>query len=175
MKLYQPKFEELEYRMRLLSDADTMSYNAGFNLGIPEYDKDTGCISFSKEKWKTWYECWVGNEPNRLYSYIMVDNQFVGEVALRYVESEAAHMISIIIDSRFRGRGYGSEALRLLMKVAFQDYKLEKLIDDFPVTRISSKGLFEKLGFSYVIDNGLIKFSMTKDEFERLWNHVRVY
>lgn len=169
MKLYQPKFEELEYRKRLLSDADTMAYNAGFNLGIPEYNKDTGCIDFSKEKWKTWYECWIGNEPNRLYSYIMVDNQFVGEVALRNIESEEAHMISIIVDSRYRGRGYGKEALRLIMKVAFLDYKLGKLIDEFPVTRVSSKELFEKLGFNYVIDNGIIKFSMTKNEYVRLY------
>ncbi len=168
MNVYKPKCEELEYRMNLLCNPDTMSYNKGYKLGIPEYDNDTGCIDFPKEKWEKWYADWVLNEPMRFYSYLSVNNEFVGEIALRYVESEDAHMINIIIDSRYRGMGYGREGLLLLMKIAFQDFGLDKIIDDIPITREPSKRLFEKLGFRYEIEDELIKFSMTKDEYESL-------
>lgn len=43
LKLYIPKVEELEFYKYLLSDPDTMSYNA------PWYPPD-GCIDFPREK-----------------------------------------------------------------------------------------------------------------------------
>jgi hypothetical protein len=54
------------------------------------------------------------------------------------------------------------------MKVAFEDYEIEKLIDDFPISRTQSKRLFETLGFKNVIEEDSIIFSMTKDEYEKL-------
>lgn len=42
----KPKFDELSYRQKWLSDEKTMAYN----------QKWGGTISFPEEKWELWYE-----------------------------------------------------------------------------------------------------------------------
>ncbi len=168
MQLYKPKLEELNYRMNLMSDPQTMSYNKDLDLDFEGYHKDTGCIDFPRDTWKTWYDYWMEAEPTRFYAYLKVKDQLVGEVALRYVEAQGAHMINIIIDSRHRGKGYGKEGLQLLLKVAFKDLNLEKVIDDFPITRTTSINLFQSLGFHSQIKDNLITFSLTKSQYHAL-------
>jgi RimJ/RimL family protein N-acetyltransferase len=168
MILHKPEFEELTYRRDLLADPLTMSYNKGLNLGFSEYDNSTGCIVFPETTWKNWYNDWMNQEPLRYYAYLVVDNKFVGEVALRYVESESAHMINIVIDSRYRGKGYGKKGLLALFEVAFNDLNITKVIDEFPVSRLESKNLFTSLGFDQVIENDLLIFSITKEKYKSL-------
>ena len=38
LNLHVPSFEELEYRQKILSQEDTMSYNKEYNLGIENYN-----------------------------------------------------------------------------------------------------------------------------------------
>ena len=42
--LHVPSFKELEYRQNILSQADTISYNKGYDLGIETYNNKTCCI-----------------------------------------------------------------------------------------------------------------------------------
>ncbi len=48
LTLHVPELSELGFRQRLLSDPETMSYNAGCDLGFPGYHNDTGCIDFPR-------------------------------------------------------------------------------------------------------------------------------
>ena len=47
--LVEPTIEEYNYEQKLLSDPETMSYNAGYEVTYQGYHYDTGCIDFPKE------------------------------------------------------------------------------------------------------------------------------
>lgn len=149
LELIVPEIEELGYRKKLLSDPDTMSYNRGLRLGFSEYDNETGCIDFPQSKWEKWYKKWINNEPSRYYAYIVEkENQIpIGEVALRYDTEREIHIISIIIENKYRDKGCGKESLKLLLDKAFYDFGLEKVADHFPESRISATKLFRQCGF----------------------------
>lgn len=148
LKLVIPTLKELDYRKRLLVDNETMTYNKGFDE-FKGYNKETGCIDFDESLWNEWYSRWVNNTPNRYYAYIIKINENipVGEVALRYEEDQKGYCVNIIIEAKHRGNGYSEEALRLLVDIAFNELKAEKIYDDFPATRSSAEKLFNKFGF----------------------------
>ena len=111
LRLVRPAPEELDYRQSLLADPVTMSYN----------DKWGGVISFPRERWDEWYRGWVlDGGGDRFYRYLYAEDakRFVGEAAYHYDAEYRAHMVSVIVESRRRGHGYGREGLRLLMEAA---------------------------------------------------------
>lgn len=89
LQLRIPRFEELNYRKKLLSNSETMSYNKGYDEA-DGYDKETGCIDFNEHSWSGWFSRWVNNTPDRYYAYIIKsdENIPIGEVALRYVDEK---------------------------------------------------------------------------------------
>lgn len=150
VKLRIPKFEELEYRRKLLSDRVTMSYNIGYG------DNDgTGCIEFDENAWKDWFFRWVNNMPERYYAYIIKvdENTPIGEVALRYVSEKNSYCVNIIVEAKYRGNGFSEQALRLLVDTAFRELGADKVFDDFPKSRISAEKVFKKVGFKRVSDD----------------------
>ena len=135
--LYKPKIEDLWFREKLLNDKDTMSYN----------DACGGTISFPKEKWEEWYNRWVNtDEKKRLYRYILNEKEeFVGEASYHYDDNFKAHMVDVIVYSKFRKRGYGREALLALIENAKQN-GIKSLSDNIAINNPAIT-LFFNLGF----------------------------
>ena len=50
LELYVPKLEELWFYQQMLSDPDTMSYNANWDVSYSGYHRETGCIDFPKSE-----------------------------------------------------------------------------------------------------------------------------
>lgn len=119
--LYKPQLEELWFRQTLMSDAETMSYN----------HKWGGTISFPKERWNDWYNRWIINhDKQRFYRYLKNENgEFVGEIAYYFDEDYNTHVASVIIFSKYRRRGYGRNALELLVDSARKN-GLKEISDD---------------------------------------------
>ena len=135
---YKPKLEELSYRQSLLADKETMSYN----------DKWGGTIDWPQEKWSVWAEKWLkSDEKQFFYRYIRnTDNgEFVGEAAFRFDEDYGMHVISIIVEAKQRGNGYGKAALELLIKHA-KERSIPCLCDDIAADNPSA-ALFVRRGF----------------------------
>lgn len=135
LDLYTPQFEDLWFRKLFMSDEATMSYN--HNCG--------GTIDFPESKWQGWYERWIEKaEDKRFYRYLCNENlEFVGEIAY-YYDGER-YMADIIICSKYRGRGYGKEGLRLLCEEA-KKHGIEELYDDIAIDN-SAVNLFLQMGF----------------------------
>lgn len=155
VELKTPKFEELDYRRKLLADCETMAYN----LGYGEKD-ETGCIDFNENAWENWFSRWVNNMPERYYAYIIKadENIPVGEVALRYDSKKNSYCVNIIVEAKHRNNGFSEQALRLLIDIAFNDLGADKVFDDFPKSRISAEKVFNKVGFRRVSD-GIVELS----------------
>jgi len=137
LTLYEPKYEDLWFRQMMLADEDTMSFNHAWG----------GTISWPKNEWRGWYDYWIVCHDNkRYYRYLEnKDGQFVGEIAYHY-DAEIQHEIAnVLIYSKYRKNGYGSEALALLCSVA-KNNGISVLYDDIAIDNPAIT-LFLKHGF----------------------------
>ena len=121
LTLYTPTLDDLWFRQQMLEDHGTMSYNHAWG----------GTIPFPKEKWQSWYACWLCDpEGRRFYRYLKdKEGVFVGEVAYHWDEDDQKVLADVIVYAPFRGKGYGREGLRLLCQAA-RENGIEVLHDD---------------------------------------------
>ena len=139
LKLYIPKYEDLLFRQKLISDPKTMSYNKKWG----------GTIDFPKEAWRDWFDWWLVNHENkRFYRYLQETetNGFVGEIAYHYDEERVVYIADVIVLAEYRRKGYGKEGLRLLCDAA-KENGVKILYDDIAADN-PAIALFLKLGFS---------------------------
>ena len=122
----------------MLADEETMSYNHAWG----------GTILWPEENWKDWYDYWItNNEGKRYYRYITnTEGQFVGEVAYHFDGETQHYVANVIIYSRYRKRGFGSEALDLLCKEA-KNKGISVLYDDIAIDN-PAIGMFLRHGFT---------------------------
>lgn len=142
-----PRVEDLYYRQEWMKDEKTMSYNAGFDLNLKGYDKSTGTITKSDADMLIWYNNWIDKEPDRFFAYIYDEEieEPIGEVY--YYPDNGIHSMGIVIQDKFRKRGYGEKALLELEKIAFERNDISELSDMIPLDRIGAIKSFKKAGF----------------------------
>ncbi|EQK47435.1 acetyltransferase family protein [[Clostridium] bifermentans ATCC 19299] len=165
--LHVPSFEELKYRQLILSQEDTMSYNKGYNLVIENYNKETGCIDFSRKYWSEWYSKWISERADRYYAYIANNKtgEFVGDVCFYYDPQNDLHLIGIVIESKHRSKGYCSKGLLKLAETAFNDFNVKVLRNVIPLDRKSAISGHKSAGFREIsIDDNLITLDLIKSE-----------
>lgn len=171
LSLYVPSFEELWYREKLLNDPKTMSYNRGYDLTFPGYDKETGCIAFPKEEWQSWYNYFIGNEPERFYAYLLrnEDNTFIGEVNLHKNETFRWYEMGIVIEAAHRGRNYAEEGLSLLLDYGFNTLKADAVHNSFEVEREAALRTHKAAGFTENSrDDVMVGLLITRMQWEEL-------
>lgn len=167
LHLHIPELSELWYRRQILSDASTMDYNKEYNLNFEGYHNDTGCIDFPEEQWEMWYNWFVCGNPERFYAYIVRngDNAFIGEVNI-HKSSKDWYDMGIVIESKYRGNGYSTEALRLLLTEAFEKLSVLEVHNDFEKSRISA--IKAHLSAGFVIEsekNEIVHLCITKEQY----------
>ena len=121
LSLHMPGVRDMDYRQRILAQPETMSYNAGQALDAEGYDVATGCIDFPMTDWRFWRDVWLWREPSRYSAYVRDDETgaFVGEVVLRQEGEPGCYEMGVVIEACHRGKGYSTEAMALLLDVAF--------------------------------------------------------
>lgn len=166
--LHVPTISELWYRQQILSDPETMNYNKGYDLDIDDYHKDTGCMDFPEDHWEKWFHWFVNGKPQRFYAYIIrkVDNAFIGEVNVHRGNQDNWYDMGIVIESKYRGKGYAVEALNLLLKEVFENMSVLTIKNTFESNRISAIKAHISSGFQVINEhNGMITLCITKEEF----------
>ena len=140
LTVYKPKYEDLWFRERMLSDEETMAYNRAWG----------GTIPFPKEHWKEWYDRWVVHAGGkRYYRYIKNETgEFVGEIAYHYDQETDGYIANVIVYAKYRGGGYGGQALDALCAAA-KENGIPILYDDIAIDN-PAVDLFFKHGFSEV-------------------------
>ena len=107
----------------------------------------------------TWMEEWIResmqleeqNDPNREYLAFVIeektDNRAVGSVGTSYYEDIQKTGITYFIGSRFRGQGYGAEAVSGFVQHFFKHYDTDTLIARARVRNEASCKTLERAGF----------------------------
>ncbi len=157
IELVIPKLKEYSYEQKLESDPETMSYNAGYDVSYSGYHYDTGCIDFFEETWKETYK--KRKKENRYFAYIKdCDiNEYVGYVNYQYNKNDKIYECGILIENKYRKKGYSKDALRLLVKQAYKD-GIEYLYDTFEKDREKVLKIFIDLGFEIYKETTWKKF-----------------
>lgn len=171
LELHVPELSELDFRQRMLSDPETMSYNAGYMLESPGYHNDTGCIDFPRENWGGWYARWVGAEPTRFYAYLKdtESGEFLGEVSLHETDGPGVYEMGIVLHSPQRGKGYSREGIRLLLGHAFGKLGAKEVTNCFEPARKAALKIHKAAGFDVVREeNGLLYLSIKSNSFKEV-------
>lgn len=159
IKLVIPKKNEYFYKEKLESDAKTMSYNAGYEVTYGGYDYKTGCIEFNKENW---FKILI--DDKRYFAYIKDCDfdKYVGYVNYHYNEKDNIYECGILIESKYRSKGYAKDALRLLVREANKN-GIKYLYDTFEKEREHTLELFLGLGFEIYKETKWEKFDNDVD------------
>lgn len=146
IRLIKPRFKELAFRENLLQDENTMKYNKKYGW----------TILFPKTKWKSWYYTWVLKPNKKFYRYVEVDGKFVGEACYRFDDAHNEYIMSIVIFDKYRNKGYGKNAISLLLNAARKN-GVKRLCDNIAADNCSYK-MFLKQGFKIRFKNDDIVF-----------------
>lgn len=138
LKAVIPRLEDLRFRQALLSDAQTMSYNHGYG----------GTISFPRDAWQSWYDRWIVTGGKlRFYRYLKDPwLGFVGEIACHLDPDTNRYMADVLVKAEHRGRGFGSQGLTLLCRLA-KDSGVDVLYDAIAIDN-PAVALFKRSGFA---------------------------
>ncbi|MGN0628292.1 MAG: GNAT family N-acetyltransferase [Oscillospiraceae bacterium] len=174
LELYVPKLEELWFYQQMMSDPDTMSYNANWDVSYPGYHRETGCIDFPKPEWAEWYDSWTGHEPKRFYAYIKrcSDGAWIGDVCFHYTPEKDWWDMGIVMYAPYRGMGYAVPALRLMLDHAFRDCGVMRIHNDFEIARneIAAWKTHISAGFKETgTENGFKQMMITGEDYFALY------
>lgn len=150
LSLYIPTLEDYWYGEKLESDPETMSYNKGYDVSYYGYHYDTGCIDFPKEKWEETYNKRI--KENKFFAYIKDDdlNEFIGYCNYQYNKTDNRYECGVLVEAKYRGKGYSKESLKLLCDEARKN-GIKELYDNFEKDRENNTlKIFESVGFKVV-------------------------
>ena len=121
-----------------------MSYNVGFNMDLKGYNKEKETITETDEEMINWYNNWINKEPDKYFAYVYDKeiDESLGEVY--YYPDNGMHSMGIVIQDKYRGKGYSYNALIKLEKVAFEKNNINELSDMVPLDRIGAIKIFKK-------------------------------
>ena len=168
LELYIPKPEDLWFFQKMMSDPETMSYNAGWDVEYDGYHRDTGCVDYPDEVLPDWYSHWVGQEPQRFYAYIKrtSDGVWIGDVNFHYTPEKDWWDMGIVIYAPFRGKGYAVPALKLMLDHAFRECGIARIHNDFEITRSVALRIHKKAGFREIgVENGIVQLLITREDY----------
>jgi len=99
-------------------------------------------------------------DSSRLYFSIMKDRKVIGQIYLKHMDMdkmESDFGISLINDS-VKGKGYGTEAIKLLIDYSANVQGFKSIIADSVHRNIRSQHVLEKLGFIYTREDEVFKY-----------------
>ena len=138
---------------------------------------------FTREEIATWIKKISGSNSDRidLMMCLKQTNEFLGEVVLNFIDSinRSASIRIGISGAQHRGKGYGSEAIILMLRYGFNILHLHRI--ELSVYDINPRAIhvYEKIGFRreglqrdvlylHGIFHNMITMSILEDEFRIL-------
>ncbi|NLY21652.1 MAG: GNAT family N-acetyltransferase [Tissierellia bacterium] len=92
------------------------------------------------------------NDETRIYFAICLNDKTIGEIMLKHIDAEeSTTTLSIAISNdKYKNKGYGTEAEKLIIDYGFNILNLKTIYADTVKRNIRSQHILEKLGFSYI-------------------------
>ncbi|WP_232697661.1 GNAT family N-acetyltransferase [Brevibacillus daliensis] len=167
--------------LRMARESDVEEYYAYLN--DLECNKFTGSLSmtFTREITENWLKKIIEVHEDRIDLLVCVNesDEFIGEVVLLDIDkvTRAAGIRIGLISSRCE-KGYGSEAMQLMLNYAFTKLNLHRVELEVYAFNIRAIHVYEKLGFvregvkrDFLFQEGtyhdMVMMSMLEDEYRK--------
>ena len=163
LQLYVPQPEDGWFYVKMMSDPETMAYNA------PWFPPD-GCIPAPETEWAEMQASWIGKAPERFYAFLQrkSDGAFVGDVNYHRATERDRCDMGIVIYAPERGKGYGRQGLELLLDRAFGTDGISRLQNDFETARGAAYHIHKAVGFRETRTvGGVVHMELTREEYLR--------
>lgn len=100
------------------------------------------------------------NEPSRVVFAIMLEGKPIGELQLKGIDRKKAECtLSIHLQNdAVKGKGYGTQALRLAVKYAFDELGMVAVNADAVLKNTRSQHVLEKVGFQFTGEDEMFKY-----------------
>ena len=100
------------------------------------------------------------NEPSRILFAIMLEDRPIGELQLKQIDHDKKECtLSIHMQNdAVKGKGYGTQAERLAVKIAFDELGMAAVNADTVMKNTRSQHVLEKAGFRLVGEDGAFKY-----------------
>lgn len=147
VELYVPSHAEFGVRQAWLADPGFMSYNAGWNLDHPGYDRVTGCIDWPPDQWAAFEARLLQPADRHGYFYVRdtIISDYIGHAHYE-VDAGLAH-IGINLVPEVRGRGLGVAVLTLLITRVWADTDAAHAVNEFEDDRTPAVRTHRRCGF----------------------------
>lgn len=162
------ELEDAEILRTMINDADVESMMWGYSFPVSEHQQEN----------------WINNLPNNnsvFRGIIEVDGKAIGEIILTDIDlrNGNAEVHVKLVSKDIRGKGYGTDAVRALVKYCFNELRLNCVFCRVKDDNIASQRMFMKCGFiqegklrARVYRNGqyhdFYEYSILKSDFEEL-------
>lgn len=93
------------------------------------------------------------NVPGKWFQFVIIEkvtNQLIGDIGIHFLEIDSENKqveIGYTLDRRFRGNGYATEALSVIINYLITSLNKHRIIASIDPTNIASIKLIERLGF----------------------------
>lgn len=100
------------------------------------------------------------NEPSRVVFAIMLEGKPIGELQLKGIDLKKAECtLSIHLQNdAVKGKGYGTQALRLAVQYAFDELGMVAVNADAVLKNTRSQHVLEKVGFRFTGEDEMFKY-----------------
>ncbi|MCR4663097.1 MAG: GNAT family N-acetyltransferase [Endomicrobiaceae bacterium] len=134
LKIYAASQDEMEKFIELQTD-DILktAYKEMLN----------GCLE-NPEQWE-WYAIWMIE---------LKDGTHIGELCFKGLDSNGTVEIGYGITEKYQDHGYATEAVKAILKWAFQEPKVSSIEAEIDEKNIASKKVLEKCGFVFTGTKG---------------------
>jgi RimJ/RimL family protein N-acetyltransferase len=158
--LRRPSIDDLPYIRALWADPETMQ-----DVGGP--------IELTEDRARQWFERVVdpGGEHDCYFLIVNKGVAPVGEVSYHHFDGETKSAeFNVKIEGRHRFRGYGPEAVRLILGHFFEDRGGESMVDPVALHNVSGQRALQRAGFvRRGADQESVMLEMTKQRYHEFY------
>ena len=104
--------------------------------------------------------------PEYLSFAVILDNQHIGEVFAYLSEKEAD--IGWLIDKRYWGNGYATEAAKLLIEYLKKELKRTDIVAYCDARNLASQKVMQNIGMEFAGSNGIRTYEKDVEDWEEI-------
>lgn len=99
-------------------------------------------------------------EESRRYFFITHGDKIIGQIYLKHMDegNKTTEFGIALTDDSVKGKGFGTEAIRLLIDYAFNVLDMESIAADSVLRNTRSQHVLEKTGFRYIHEDSDFKY-----------------
>ena len=122
------------------------------------YDPDDVAVRFAARR----------QQPDRKNFFVLLGDQVIADLVFKHIdlENRCCELGLCLVNDRWKNRGYGTEALRLAVRYAFETLGMETVLADSLLANTRSQHVLSKAGFRYLREDAHFKYYQIRRQAE---------